>query len=73
MKRAFTLLACSAACLTAPTIALSGTNFGDYSLGVTRDLGDGLSLGATVSGATRKSQLGGAGDDRLVLSLVKGF
>lgn len=48
-------------------------DFGDYSLGVTRDLGDGLSLGATVSGATRKSQLGGTGDDRLVLSLVKGF
>jgi uncharacterized protein (TIGR02001 family) len=48
-------------------------DFGDYSLGVTRDLRDGLSLGATASGATRKSQLGGAGDDRLVLSLVKGF
>lgn len=48
-------------------------NFGDYSLGITRDLGEGLSAGATLSGATRKDQLGGAGDNRLVLSLVKGF
>lgn len=48
-------------------------DFGDYSLGVTRDFGNGLSAGATFSGATKKSQLGGAGDNRLVLSLVKGF
>lgn len=48
-------------------------DFGDYSVGVTRDLGEGLSVGATLSGATRKEQLGGAGDNRLVLSLVKGF
>ncbi|HEY9096580.1 MAG TPA: TorF family putative porin [Hydrogenophaga sp.] len=48
-------------------------DFGDYSLGVTRDLGEGLSVGASFSGATHKSDLGGAGDNRLVLSLVKGF
>jgi len=48
-------------------------DFGDYSLGVTKDLGEGLSVGASFSGATKKSQLGGAGDNRLVLSLVKGF
>ena len=48
-------------------------DFGDYSLGLTRDLGEGLSVGASYSGATHKSELGGAGDNRLVLSVVKGF
>lgn len=48
-------------------------DFGDYSLGLTRDLGDGLSVGASVSGTTRKAELGGAGDNRLVLSVVQGF
>lgn len=47
--------------------------FNDYSLGVTHELGEGLSAQATFSGTTRKEQLGGAGDNRLVLGLVKGF
>jgi uncharacterized protein (TIGR02001 family) len=47
--------------------------FDDYSLGLTRDLGHGLTAGMNFSGATKKAQLGGAGDNRLVFSLIKGF
>jgi len=47
--------------------------FDDYSLGLTRDLGHGLTAGMAFSGATKKAQLGGAGDNRLVFSLIKGF
>lgn len=48
-------------------------NFDDYAIGLTKDLGDGLSMGLQLSGATHKADLGGAGDNRLVLSLIKGF
>lgn len=47
--------------------------FDDYSLGVTRDLGQGLTASLALSGTTSKAQLGGAGDNRLVFSLIKGF
>ncbi len=48
-------------------------NFNDYSIGLTYDLGDGLSAGFSLSGASQKAKLGNAGDNRLVFSLVKGF
>ncbi|WP_298214932.1 TorF family putative porin [Acidovorax sp.] len=47
--------------------------FTDYSVGVTRELGEGLSAGVAFSGTTRKAMLGGIGDDRLVLSVLKNF
>jgi uncharacterized protein (TIGR02001 family) len=48
-------------------------DFNDYSVGLTRDLGDGLSAGVSFSGTSNKAQLGTAGDNRLVFSLIKGF
>ena len=58
MKRAFYILACSAACLTAPAIAQADTSF---------------NLDVALYKSNGKVQPGGAGDNRLVLSLVKGF
>jgi uncharacterized protein (TIGR02001 family) len=48
-------------------------DFNDYSVGLTRDLGDGLSAGVSYSGTSKKAQLGTAGNNRLVFSLIKGF
>ncbi|MBW8314926.1 MAG: TorF family putative porin [Hydrogenophaga sp.] len=48
-------------------------NFSDYSVGLNHDFGRGLSAGLSFAGTTKKDQLGGAGDNRLVASLVKGF
>lgn len=48
-------------------------SFDDYALGLRRDLGEGLSVGVQWSGTTNKADLGGLGDNRLILSLVKGF
>lgn len=48
-------------------------DFNDYSVGLTRDLGEGLSAGVSFSGTSTKAQLGTAGDNRLVFSLIKGF
>ena len=48
-------------------------DFNDYSVGLTHDLGDGLSAGASFSGTSKKAQLGTSGDNRLVFSLIKGF
>lgn len=42
-------------------------------LGLSHDMGNDLTVGASVSGTPKKDQLGGAGDNRLVFSLVKGF
>lgn len=47
--------------------------FSDYSVGVTRELGDGLSMGLAYSGTTRKAMLGGLGDNRVILSVLKSF
>jgi len=46
---------------------------GESCIGLTKHLGDGLSMGLQLSGTTHKADLGGAGDNRLVLSLIKGF
>jgi hypothetical protein len=48
-------------------------DFNDYGVGLTRDLGDGLSAGVNFSGTSKKAQLGTAGNNRLVFSLIKGF
>lgn len=47
--------------------------FDDYTFGLRRDMGDGLSVGIQWSGATHKAELGGLGDNRLILSLVQSF
>lgn len=48
-------------------------SFNDYAIGLTNDLGNGLSMNLQLSGTTKRAALGGAGDNRLVFSLVKGF
>lgn len=48
-------------------------HFNDYTLGLDRNLGDGLIAGLQWSGATKKVELGGKGDDRLIISLIKRF
>ena len=47
----------------------TGTDFSDYSLGLSYDLGEGYSLGGAYVGATKKAAYGFANDGRLVLSL----
>ena len=49
----------------------SGTDFSDYSLGLSYDMGDGYSLGGAYVGATKKAAYGFANDNRVVLSLSK--
>jgi uncharacterized protein (TIGR02001 family) len=48
-----------------------GTDYSDYSLGLSYDLGEGFSLGGAYVGATKKSAYGFANDNRFVLSLSK--
>lgn len=48
-----------------------GTDYSDYSLGLSYDLGGGLSLGGAYVGATKKPAYGFANDNRFVLSLSK--
>lgn len=49
----------------------TGTDFSDYSVGLTYDLGEGFSLGGAYVGATKKSDYVGVNDSRVVLSLSK--
>jgi uncharacterized protein (TIGR02001 family) len=49
----------------------SGTDFNDYSVGLSYDLGEGYSLGGAYVGANKKSSYGFANDGRVVLSLSK--
>ena len=49
----------------------TGTDFSDYSLGLSYDLGEGYSLGGAYVGATKKAAYGFANDNRVVLSLSK--
>lgn len=49
----------------------TGTDFSDYSVGVSYDLGEGFSLGGAYVGATKKSFYGTPNDGRMVLSLTK--
>jgi uncharacterized protein (TIGR02001 family) len=49
----------------------AGTDYSDYSLGLSYDLGEGFSLGGAYVGATKKSAYGFANDNRFVLSLSK--
>ena len=46
-------------------------NYVDYSLGGAYDFGDGLSLGAAVTGATKKNFFGDVNKARLIVSLTK--
>lgn len=49
-------------------------DFADYSLGVAYDLGNSLSVSATLAGATKQSDAtDGERDDRLILGVTKGF
>lgn len=49
-------------------------DFADYSLGVAYDLGNSLSVSATLAGATKQSAAtDGERDDRLILGVTKGF
>lgn len=48
-----------------------GTDYSDYSLGLSHDLGEGFSVGGSYVGATKKSAYGFANDNRFVLSLSK--
>jgi len=49
----------------------SGTDFNDYSVGLSYDLGQGYSLGGAYVGANKKSTYGFANDGRVVMSLSK--
>lgn len=50
----------------------TGTDFSDYSVGLSYDLGEGFSLGGAYVGATKKSSFDpGVNDSRVVLSLSK--
>ena len=51
--------------------ALGVPNYVDYSVGAAYDLGDGLSLGAAVVGATKKAFFGDPNKARLIVSLTK--
>ena len=51
--------------------ALGVPNYVDYSVGAAYDLGDGLSLGAAVVGATKKAFFGDPNKARLIVSLSK--
>ena len=46
-------------------------NYMDYSLGGVYDLGDGLSLGAAVVGASKKAYFGPVNKSRLIVTLTK--
>jgi uncharacterized protein (TIGR02001 family) len=49
----------------------SDTDFSDYSVGLTYDLGDGYSLSGAQVGATKKADFNGLNDNRFVLTLSK--
>lgn len=49
----------------------TGTDFSDYSLGLSYDLGEGYSLGGAFVGATKKAAYAFSNDNRMVLSLSK--
>lgn len=49
----------------------TGTDFSDYSLGLSYDLGEGYSLGGALVGATKKAAYAFSNDNRMVLSLSK--
>ena len=49
----------------------TGTDFNDYSVGLSYDLGDGFSLGGAYVGANKKATYDFANDGRVVLSLSK--
>lgn len=51
----------------------AGGNFDDFSLGLTYDLGNALSVSSTLSGASKQAAAGGANDSRLVLGVNKSF
>lgn len=51
----------------------SGNDFEDYSVGVSYDMGDGLSASAMVAGANNRAITGTAGKSRLILGITKSF
>ncbi|MBM7021808.1 hypothetical protein JTP69_25090, partial [Escherichia coli] len=50
---------------------LGGPNYMDYSVGGAYDFGDGVSLGAAVTGANKKSYFGDVNKARLIVTLTK--